>query len=77
MPHEFNERFDDFLRDCLLQEDPVATRKASQICLDHFCADLPELIGGSADLTDQIILFLNTTLNLLLIILKDHIFTMA
>ena len=51
LPHEFNERFDDFLRDCLSQEDPIATRKASQICLDHFCADLPELIGGSADLT--------------------------
>ena len=51
MPHEFNERFDRFLKDCLLQEDPIATRKASQICLDHFCADLPELIGGSADLT--------------------------
>jgi transketolase len=51
LPHEFNEKFDNFLRDCLSQEDPIATRKASQICLDHFCADLPELIGGSADLT--------------------------
>jgi transketolase len=51
LPHDFNERFDDFLRDCLSQEDPIATRKASQICLDHFCSDLPELIGGSADLT--------------------------
>jgi len=51
MPHEFNERFDGFLKDCLLQEDPIATRKASQICLDHFCGNLPELIGGSADLT--------------------------
>ena len=51
MTHEFNERFVEFLSDCSLQEDPIATRKASQICLDHFCADLPELIGGSADLT--------------------------
>ena len=51
MPHEFNERFDVFLKDCLSQEDPIATRKASQICLDHFCDNLPELIGGSADLT--------------------------
>ena len=33
IPYEFNERFNDFLKDCLLQEDPVATRKASQICL--------------------------------------------
>ena len=41
MPHEFNERFDGFLKDCLLQEDPIATRKASQICLDHFCGNFP------------------------------------
>ena len=51
LPNEFNERFDIFLDDCLSQDDPIATRKASQICLDYFCAELPELLGGSADLT--------------------------
>lgn len=30
---------------------PVATRKASEICLDAYAPMLPELIGGSADLT--------------------------
>ncbi len=30
---------------------PMATRKASQMALDAFAAQLPELIGGSADLT--------------------------
>jgi transketolase len=31
----------------------VATRKASQMCLDHFANQLPELMGGSADLTES------------------------
>lgn len=31
----------------------VATRKASQYCLDHFANYLPELFGGSADLTES------------------------
>ena len=31
--------------------ETVASRKASQIALEAFTADLPELIGGSADLT--------------------------
>jgi transketolase len=33
------------------QRDPVATRKASQLALDTIAASLPELFGGSADLT--------------------------
>src|SRR5690606_15765611 len=31
--------------------ESIATRKASQNALNHFGAALPELIGGSADLT--------------------------
>jgi transketolase len=31
--------------------DPVATRKASQTCIRELAAALPELLGGSADLT--------------------------
>ena len=33
------------------KRDTVASRKASQIALEHFTADLPEMLGGSADLT--------------------------
>ena len=29
----------------------MATRKASKACLDFFVKEMPELIGGSADLT--------------------------
>ncbi len=33
------------------QDKPLATRRTSQICLDLICESLPELVGGSADLT--------------------------
>ena len=32
-------------------KQPISTRQASQNCLEHLVASLPELIGGSADLT--------------------------
>ncbi len=35
------------------QKQNVATRKASQFCLDHYANALPELFGGSADLTES------------------------
>ena len=33
------------------KKETIATRKASQLCLNHFATLLPELMGGSADLT--------------------------
>jgi transketolase len=33
------------------KQEAMATRKASQLCLNHFAPFLPELVGGSADLT--------------------------
>lgn len=35
------------------QTKPIATRKASQLCIEHIAPHLPELIGGSADLTES------------------------
>lgn len=35
------------------KEVPVATRKASQWCLNEYALALPELMGGSADLTES------------------------
>jgi transketolase len=40
--HQFNEK-----------KQVVATRKASQFCLDHYANILPEMVGGSADLTES------------------------
>ncbi len=35
------------------KKETMATRKASQLCLTHFASILPELMGGSADLTSS------------------------
>ncbi len=35
------------------KKQTVATRKASQLCLDQYAPLLPEMIGGSADLTES------------------------
>jgi transketolase len=40
-----------FIQQCVDDAQSIATRKASQNCLNAFGAVLPELIGGSADLT--------------------------
>ena len=51
LPEDFNHSFETFLENLQTGEKKdVATRKASEICLDFFCEKLPELIGGSADL---------------------------
>jgi len=47
----FDERYIEFLRSCNEENSAMATRKASQLCLDFFVKELPELVGGSADLT--------------------------
>ena len=51
MPEDFDKKFIDFLNQCDSENTPMATRKASQVCLDFFVKELPELVGGSADLT--------------------------
>lgn len=40
-----------FLQQCQSNTKAIATRKSSQQCLEHFAKLLPELLGGSADLT--------------------------
>ncbi|MEI7784093.1 MAG: transketolase [Betaproteobacteria bacterium] len=44
--------------------ETVASRKASQIALEHFTAALPELLGGSADLTGSNLTNTSSTPNL-------------
>ena len=51
LPKNFNKNFEDFLSSCNSNNSSMATRKASKSCLDFFVQELPELIGGSADLT--------------------------
>ena len=51
MPINFEESYKNFLNQCNEENTSMATRKASQLCLDYFVKELPELVGGSADLT--------------------------
>lgn len=51
LPIDFASNMDKFIEDCLNSKDSIATRKASEQCLNYLCAQLPELLGGSADLT--------------------------
>tara|TARA_R110002126_G_scaffold110918_1_gene248445 strand:- start:165428 stop:167431 length:2004 start_codon:yes stop_codon:yes gene_type:complete len=51
LPDEFLDDSDVFIKQCSQQTQAIATRKASQLCLEHYAARLPELLGGSADLT--------------------------
>jgi len=40
-----------FIEQCQQNTKAIATRKSSQHCLEHYAALLPEMLGGSADLT--------------------------
>ena len=51
MPDDFDQIYSAFLDQCNTDNSSMATRKASQVCLDFFVKELPELVGGSADLT--------------------------
>ena len=51
LPQQWTARVTAFLEEVQQTQKTVATRKASQDCLDAYGPLLPELIGGSADLT--------------------------
>lgn len=50
LPADFNEKADAFVRQCQADMQDMATRKASQNAIGFFANQLPEIIGGSADL---------------------------
>jgi len=51
LPADFRARADALLKDAEAKAETIATRKASQNALEALVPALPELIGGSADLT--------------------------
>ncbi len=51
LPDEWQATTQAFIDQCQQSKQAVATRKASQQCLQHYAALLPEMLGGSADLT--------------------------
>ena len=50
LPQGFGERAEAYIRQTQEAMEKVASRKASQNCLNAFGPELPELLGGSADL---------------------------
>jgi transketolase len=51
LPADFSEKFQAFLEATVAKAATVATRKASQFAIEALAPLLPELLGGSADLT--------------------------
>ena len=51
LPKHFSQTVVDAVIDAHTKSETVASRKASQLALEAFTAALPELLGGSADLT--------------------------
>ena len=51
LPGYFTAMADEFIAKCQLSDDNIPSRKASQNSIEAYAALLPELIGGSADLT--------------------------
>ena len=50
LPADFSEKAEAYIQQCQDNMEKVASRKASQNCLNAFGPLLPELLGGSADL---------------------------
>ena len=44
---------ENFIEQCQINEKALATRKSSQLCIEQFAKLLPEMLGGSADLTSS------------------------
>jgi transketolase len=51
MPDDWQKIKINLFEQALLMQQPLASRQSSQICLNELITKLPELIGGSADLT--------------------------
>ena len=50
LPADFAQKASEFIREVATKGETIASRKASQNCLNAFGPLLPELLGGSADL---------------------------
>lgn len=50
LPHGWDKDLNQLKKQALLDEPKVATRKASEMCLKAIVPNIPEIVGGSADL---------------------------
>jgi transketolase len=55
LPKDFIEKLQQFKQSIFASKSKQATRKSSSNCLEFLTKELPELIGGSADLTESVL----------------------
>lgn len=55
LPQDFDTKLKSFVEKISAEKTTQATRKSSQVALEFLTAQLPELIGGSADLTGSVL----------------------
>jgi len=55
LPKDFDEKLNSLIEKIAAEKTTQATRKSSQVALEFLTAELPELIGGSADLTGSVL----------------------
>lgn len=53
LPEAYAANFNGYIQQCLDKGEKLATRQASQRAIAALAAELPELLGGSADLTES------------------------
>ena len=53
LPGAWKTQAKELIEKALQEKNPIATRKTSQACIDYLSPLLPELMGGSADLTES------------------------
>ena len=61
LPQDFRARVDALVKETDARAETVATRKASQNALEALAPALPELVGGSADLTNSNLTMVKTS----------------
>ncbi len=55
LPADFDAKLQSLVEKVIAEKATQATRKSSQVALEFLTAELPELIGGSADLTGSVL----------------------
>lgn len=55
LPKDFQKKLNQLKQKVFIEKPKQATRKSSQVVLDFITASLPELVGGSADLTESVL----------------------
>ena len=61
LPDNWNDEIETFLREIAEEKKDLASRKSSQVFLEYAVKKLPEILGGSADLTPSNLTFTSSS----------------